>query len=56
MAMERGITVFFMDGSKMSLNFPRQVSSEEDIPLRVEKLPAPSNLPVYVVRGASIPS
>lgn len=38
MALERGMTIFFMDGSKMSLNFPRQVSDEEYIPVRLERV------------------
>jgi len=82
MALERGMTIFFMDGSKMSLGFPKQVSEDEYLPVRMERIfdkdllfveadgavlgipfanikyfqfyPAPSKLPDYVIKDASI--
>jgi hypothetical protein len=82
MEPERGISIFFMDGSKMSLSFPKQVASDVDIPVRLERVlgkdllfveadgavlgipfanvkyfrvsPAPSKLPDYIVRDATI--
>lgn len=38
MAPERGMTVHFMDGSKMSVTFPKQVKHDESIPVRLERI------------------
>jgi len=38
MAEERGMTIHFTDGSKMSLGFPKQVKSEETVSVRLEKI------------------
>ena len=38
MANERGMTIHFMDGSKLQLNFPKQVKSDEAVSLRLEKM------------------
>ena len=38
MADERGMTIHFMDGSKMALSFPKQVKSEETVSVRLEKI------------------
>lgn len=82
MALDRGITIYFMDGSKMSVDFPKQVGNDEYIPMRAERVlekdllfievdgavlgipfanikyfqiyPAPSKLPDFVIKGASI--
>jgi hypothetical protein len=38
MAQERGMTVHFMDGSRMSVTFPKQVQHDETLPVRLERL------------------
>jgi hypothetical protein len=38
MADERGMTVHFTDGTKMGLNFPKQVKSDETVSVRLEKI------------------
>ena len=38
MAPERGMTIYFMDGSKMSVTYPKQVKHDETIPVRLERL------------------
>jgi hypothetical protein len=38
MADERGMTIHFTDGSKMSLSFPKQVKSDETVSVRLEKI------------------
>jgi len=38
MALERGMTIHFMDGSTMGVNFPRQVKHDESVPVRLERL------------------
>jgi hypothetical protein len=39
MAHERGLTSYLMDGSRMSVNFPKQVKHDESVPMRLERLP-----------------
>ena len=38
MADERGMTIHFMDGTKMGLSFPKQVKSEETVSVRLEQI------------------
>jgi hypothetical protein len=38
MAQERGMTIHFMDGSRMSVTFPKQVKHDESVPVRLERL------------------
>jgi hypothetical protein len=38
MAQERGMTIHFVDGSKMSVTYPKQVKHDETIPVRLERL------------------
>ena len=38
MADERGMTIHFTDGSKMSLSFPKQTKSDETVSVRLEKV------------------
>ena len=38
MTDERGMTIHFTDGSKMSLRFPKQVKSDETVSVRLEKI------------------
>ncbi|MGQ0578239.1 MAG: hypothetical protein ACT4PQ_04930 [Betaproteobacteria bacterium] len=44
MAADRGLTIHFMDGSKMSFSFPRQVTSDEFVSLRLDKILAKNAL------------
>ena len=37
MELDRGMTVHFMDGSKVSLTFPKQVKHDESIVSRIEE-------------------
>ena len=38
MSDERGMTVHFMDGSKLKLSFPKQTKTDEVVSIRMEKL------------------
>ena len=38
MTNERGMTIYFMDGSKMAVTFPKQVKSEEAVSVRLEQM------------------
>jgi hypothetical protein len=38
MANERGMTIHFMDGAKLQVDFPKQVKSDEAVPLRLDKI------------------
>lgn len=38
MSNERGMTIHFMDGSKLQLNFPKQVKSDEAVSIRLDKM------------------
>ena len=38
MAEDRGLTVHFIDGSKMSFSFPKQVRADEFVAGRIEKV------------------
>jgi hypothetical protein len=38
MARDRGLTIHFMDGSKLKFNFPKQVKSDEGVSIRLEKI------------------
>jgi hypothetical protein len=38
MAKDRGLTIHFNDGSKVNFSFPRQVSRDEFVGLRTEKI------------------
>jgi hypothetical protein len=38
MALERGMVIHFMDGSRMSVSFPKQVKHDESVPVRLERL------------------
>ena len=38
MTSERGMTIYFMDGSKMAVTFPKQVKSEEIVSVRLEQM------------------
>jgi hypothetical protein len=79
---KRGITIYFIDGSKLRLDFPKQTLNEIGAVLKlkevlaarhivaevdgvllvipfenvkyVEAHPAPSKLPEYIIRGATV--
>jgi len=53
MAEERGLTVHFMDGSKMSFSFPKQVTHDEFVSGRLDKLLAKPAL-IVEVEGAAL--
>jgi hypothetical protein len=83
-AERRGITIHFVDGSKLRLDFPKQTLNETGTVLKLKEIlaarqlvaevdgvllvipfdnvryieahPAPSKLPEYIIRGATIPS
>jgi hypothetical protein len=83
-AERRGITIYFVDGSKLRLDFPKQTLNETGTVLKLKEIlaarqlvaevdgvllvipfdnvryieahPAPSKLPEYIIRGATIPS
>ena len=38
MADERGMVIHFSDGSKMDVNFPKQVKHEESVSVRLEMM------------------
>jgi hypothetical protein len=38
MTQERGMTIHFMDGTQMRVNFPKQVKHDESIPVRLERV------------------
>ena len=38
MAEDRGLTIHFMDGSKMNFTFPKQVTHDEFVSGRVDKI------------------
>ena len=38
MSDERGMTVHFVDGTKLKLSFPKQVKTDEAVSIRLEKL------------------
>jgi len=38
MSNERGMTIHFMDGVKLQVDFPKQVKSDEAVPLRLDKI------------------
>ena len=38
MTNERGMTIYFMDGSKMAVTFPKQVKSDETVSVRLEQM------------------
>ena len=38
MSNERGMTIHFMDGTKLRLKFPKQVKTDEAVSLRLEKM------------------
>jgi hypothetical protein len=38
MAQERGMVIHFVDGSRMSIAFPKQVKHDESVPVRLERL------------------
>jgi len=38
MSDERGMTVHFVDGSKMRLSFPKQTKTDEVVSIKLEKL------------------
>lgn len=46
MAEKRGLTIHFMDGSKMSFTFPKQVTQDEFVSLRMDKILGKSALMV----------
>ena len=80
----RGITIYFIDGSKVRLDFPKQSLNEIGAVLKLKEVlaarhliaevdgvlllfpfenikyieahPAPSKLPEYIIRGATIES
>ena len=80
MPERRGITIHFIDGTKMKLDFPKQAERQSVIKLKeilaarhlvaetegvllvfpvdnikyIEAFPAPSQLPEFAIRGASI--
>jgi len=84
MAERRGITIYFIDGSKIKLDFPKQTPTEAAAAIKLKEIlgarqliaevdgvllvfpfenikyieahPAPSKLPEYILRGATIPS
>ena len=84
MAERRGITIYFVDGSKLRLDFPKQTLNKTGTVLKLKEIlaarqlvaevdgvllvipfdnvryieahPAPSKLPEYIIRGATIPS
>jgi hypothetical protein len=35
---DRGLTIYFMDGSKLKFDFPKQVKSDEGVSIRLEKI------------------
>jgi hypothetical protein len=38
MEQERGMIVHFCDGSQIRVNFPRQVTHDDSVPVRLERL------------------
>ena len=38
MEEERGMIIHFCDGSQMRVNFPRQVTHDDSVPVRLERL------------------
>ena len=38
MTPERGMTIHFMDGTRMQIVFPKQVKHDESVPVRLERL------------------
>ena len=84
MAERRGITIHFIDGSKLRLDFPKQTLNEIGTVLKLKEVlsarhivaevdgvllvipfdnikyieahPAPSKLPDYIIKGASVGS
>ena len=38
MAEDRGLVIHFTDGSNMRLSFPKQVKSDDSIPVRMERM------------------